>query len=155
VAHGVFEEEGPDRYRLNAAAELLRRDLPGSQRAGVLFAAGDTTWRLWSDFLASVRTGQAVVDRAFGKGIFQRFAERSDEFTLFGQAMAAFSAALSQPVIAAYDFSAFRCVAVLTSVEAADACSLTFWRRIRGSRGYCSICRKFRLPPRPSSTRAG
>jgi hypothetical protein len=94
VAHGVFEEEGPDRYRLNAAAELLRRDVPGSQRAGVLFTAGDTTWRLWSDFLASVRTGQAVVDRAFGKDIFERFAEHSDEFVLFGQAMAAFSAAL-------------------------------------------------------------
>jgi SAM-dependent methyltransferase len=111
VAHGVFEEEGPDRYRLNAAAELLRRDVPGSQRAGVLFTAGDTTWRLWSDFLASVRTGQAVVDRAFGKDIFERFAEHSDEFALFGQAMAAFSAALSQPLIAAYDFSPFRCIA--------------------------------------------
>ena len=34
VAYGVFEEEAPDRYRLNAAAELLRRDVPGSQRAG-------------------------------------------------------------------------------------------------------------------------
>src|SRR5580692_5473282 len=34
VAFGVFEEEAPDRFRLNSAGELLRRDVPGSQRAG-------------------------------------------------------------------------------------------------------------------------
>ena len=111
VAYGVFEEEGPDRYRLNAAAELLQRDVLGSQRAGVLFTAGDTTWQLWSDFVESVRTGQAVVDRAFGKNVFERFAEHGEESALFGQAMAAFSAALSQPLLDAYDFSAFRCIA--------------------------------------------
>jgi hypothetical protein len=33
VAHGVFEEEAPDRFRLNPAAELLRKDVPASQRA--------------------------------------------------------------------------------------------------------------------------
>ena len=111
VAYGVFEEEAPDRYCLNAAAELLRRDVPGSQRAGVLFTAGDMTWQLWSDFLESVRTGRAVVERAFGKNVFERNAENSEESALFGQAMAAFSAALSQPLIAAYDFSSFQCVA--------------------------------------------
>jgi SAM-dependent methyltransferase len=34
-----------------------------------------------------------------------------EESALFGQAMAAFSAALSQPLLDAYDFSAFRCIA--------------------------------------------
>src|SRR5262249_7178235 len=61
VAYGVFEEDAPDRYCLNAAAELLRRDVPGSQRAAVLFTAGDMTWQLWADVLESVRTGHAVV----------------------------------------------------------------------------------------------
>ena len=74
VAYGVFEEEAPDRYRLNAAAELLRRDVPGSQRAGVLFTAGDMTWQLWSDFLESVHTGHAVIERVFGKNVFERHA---------------------------------------------------------------------------------
>jgi len=59
----------------------------------------------------SVRTGRAVVDRAFGKNVFERFAELGEESALFGQAMAAFSAALSQPLLDAYDFSAFRCIA--------------------------------------------
>jgi hypothetical protein len=55
VAHGVFEEETGDRFRLNAAGELMRRDVPGSQRAAVLFTAGNTQWQLWSDFLDCVR----------------------------------------------------------------------------------------------------
>jgi DNA-binding IclR family transcriptional regulator len=42
VALGVFEEEAPDRFRLNPASELLRRDVLG--RAGVLFTAGDMRW---------------------------------------------------------------------------------------------------------------
>jgi hypothetical protein len=107
VAHGVFEEEAPDRFRLNPAAELLRKDVPASQRAGVLFTAGDLRWRLWSDFLESIRSGQAVAERAFGKSIFERHADNPEESALFNQAMTSYSAALSAPVIAAYDFSSF------------------------------------------------
>ena len=83
----------------------------GSQRAGVLFTAGDMTWQLWSDFLESVHTGHAVIERVFGKNVFERHAENSEDSTLFSEAMAAFSAALSPPLIAAYDFSLFKCVA--------------------------------------------
>lgn len=111
VAHGVFAEESPDLFRLNACAELLRADLPHSQLAGVLFTAGDTCWRLWSDFPDSVRTGQAASTRAFGKDIFEHFAEQGEESELFNRAMTSFSAALSAPVIAAYDFSPFVCIA--------------------------------------------
>jgi hypothetical protein len=108
VAHGVFEEPEIDRFRLNAAAELMRRDVPGSQRAGVLFTAGMTRWELWSDFLECVRTGQAAVERAFGKTIFERNAENPEESALFSEAMASYSAALSVPLLGAYDFGSFR-----------------------------------------------
>jgi SAM-dependent methyltransferase len=110
VAHGIFEEEAPDRFRLNPAGELLRRDVPGSQRAGVLFTAGDLRWQLWSDLAESIRTGQAASERTFGKNIFERHAENAEESALFNQAMASFSAALSPPLIAAYDFSRFRTI---------------------------------------------
>ncbi len=111
VAHGVFEEQAPDLFRLNPAGELLRSDAPGSQRAGVLFTAGDLRWQLWSDFLESVRSGQAVAERAFGKSIFERHADNAEESALFNQAMTSFSAAVSAPVIAAYDFSSFARIA--------------------------------------------
>jgi hypothetical protein len=107
VAHGVFEEQTPDRFRLNPAGELLQRDTPGSQRAGVLFTAGALRWQIWSDFIEIVRTGQAAAERAFGKSIFERHAENAAEVALFNQAMTSYSAALSEPAIAAYDFSSF------------------------------------------------
>jgi O-methyltransferase domain/Dimerisation domain len=108
VAQGVFEEPESSCFRLNAAGELLRRDVPDSQRAGVLFAAGKMRWDLWSDFLECVRTGQAAVERAFGKTIFERNAENPEESALFSEAMASYSAALSAPLMAAYDFGSLR-----------------------------------------------
>jgi len=111
VAHGVFAEESPDLFRLNACGELLRSDVPESLRAGVLFTAGDGQWQLWLDFLESVRTGRAASERAFGKDLFQHFAEQAAESELFNRAMTSFSSALSAPVIAAYDFSRFACIA--------------------------------------------
>ncbi len=86
VAHGVFQEPSADRFALNAAGELLRRDVPGSQRAGVLFTAGAMRWELWSDFLECVRTGNAAIERAFGKTIFERHAENAEEAALFREA---------------------------------------------------------------------
>jgi O-methyltransferase domain len=85
-----------------------RRGPNGSQRAGVLFAAGKMRWELWSDFLECVRNGQAAVERAFGKTIFERNAETPEESRLFSKAMASYSTALSAPLIAAYDFGSFR-----------------------------------------------
>src|SRR5215469_15106137 len=66
VAHGVFAEESPDLFRLNACGELLRSDVPESLLAGALFTAGNARWDMWSDFLDSVRTGQAASERALG-----------------------------------------------------------------------------------------
>jgi hypothetical protein len=111
VAHGIFEELEVGRCRLNAAGELLRRNVPGSQRAGVIFTAGAMRWELWSDFLACVRTGQAAIERTFGQTVFERHAQNPEELALFREAMAGFAAALSQPLMAAYDFGAFERIA--------------------------------------------
>ena len=45
VAHGVFEEEIGDSFRLNAAGELMRRDVPGSQRSATTCSANETSER--------------------------------------------------------------------------------------------------------------
>jgi len=111
VAHGVFVEESPDLFGLNACAELLRRDVPESLQALVLLSSGDTHWQLWLDFLESVRTGQAASERAFGKDLFQHYAEEPMQAAVFNRAMTSLSSALSAPVVAAYDFSPFACIA--------------------------------------------
>ena len=134
VAHGIFEEETADRFRLNAAGELLRRDVPGSQRAGVLFTAGDMRWQLWSDLLECVRTGQSAMERAFGKNSSSVTQRSRANSTLFNQAMTSFSAALSPSILAAYDFS--------LSAWAAGrvVSSRIFSAQIRTYRASCSIC---------------
>lgn len=111
VAFGVFEEPTPDRFQLNSTGELLRRDATGSLRAGLLLTAGQMRWRLWSDFLECVRTGRAAIDSTFGKNLFERHAENDEESATFHNAMAAYSAAESGPLIEAYDFSRFSRIA--------------------------------------------
>ena len=106
----LFLEYAMRHERPHEAAQCRSRDVP-PQRAGVLFTAGDMRWQLWLDFLECVRTGRAAVERSFGKTVLERHAENSEEGALFNQAMASFSAALSAPLMAAYEFGSFRRIA--------------------------------------------
>jgi hypothetical protein len=90
---------------------LLRCDVPGSMHASVLFLAGDTGWRLWGDLLFSVRTGEAAFDHVLGMQTFDYWASHPDEATIHDAFMADKSATVAAPVLAAFDFSAFRTVA--------------------------------------------
>ena len=100
---------------------MLRRDVPSSQRAGVLFTAGDMRWQLWLDLLECVRTGRAAVERAFGKTLFERNARKMRaESELFNEAMASYSAALSAPMAQRpTDFGSFGRIAQLAAGRAA------------------------------------
>ena len=110
VAGGIFAEPEPDRFALNPAGKLLRSDTPLSMRAGALFLAGDLRWQLWSDLLTTVRTGQPAPERIFGHDIFTQMAKDPGQSALSSAAMAEFSASMSAAVVAAYDFSRFRCL---------------------------------------------
>jgi hypothetical protein len=61
----------------------------------------------------------------------------SGESALFAQAMASFSVALSAPLIAAYDFSPYECIADVVGGPA-DYWP-TFSRQTPLSNAYCSI----------------
>jgi hypothetical protein len=65
-------------------------------------------WQAWSQFTDVVRTGQSGFALAFGKPLFEFFAERPVEAELFNQSMTAFSAQEAEAVASAYDFSALR-----------------------------------------------
>ncbi len=110
AALGIFDEVEPDRFALNPTSDLLRSGIPSSMRAGVMFLGGDLHWRLWSGLLDTIRTGEPAPERVLGKNLFEYYAEDRHEATLFDQAMAGFSAAQSPAVLAAYDFSRFRCL---------------------------------------------
>jgi SAM-dependent methyltransferase len=77
----------------------------------VLYTAGDLQWKLWSGLIDSLRTGGSAAERVLGKDMFAYMREHPEVAEQFNRAMAAISAMLSPPVVAAYDFSRFRCIA--------------------------------------------
>jgi ubiquinone/menaquinone biosynthesis C-methylase UbiE len=105
---GVFTEEEGLRFRLNAAAEVLRSGVPGSLQAAAEVAGQDWMWRPWGALLHSVQTGETAFDHLYGKGTFDWFAENPDAARLFDDFQAGMTARSAKAVVAAYDFSAAR-----------------------------------------------
>jgi O-methyltransferase len=108
-AFGVFAEPAPGLFAPTPVSDRLRADAPDSMRAAVLFLAGDTRWRCWGDLLGSLRTGEPAADRVLGMGVFEHYAAHPEEAEVHERAMEGITAAVSRAVLAAYDFSRFRC----------------------------------------------
>ncbi len=104
-ALGVFSESSTGEFALNATAELLRSDIPGSYRPVVLFLAGDVRWRCWSDLLGAVRAGGDGAERTLGMGLFDFYAAHPEESKLHDQAMRSLSAAQVAAVLEVMDLS--------------------------------------------------
>ena len=101
----VFAESPTGKFSLTSTAELLRSDVAGSYRAGVLFFAGEVRWRCWSDLLGTVRTGGGGAERTLGMSIFDFYAAHPEESEIHDQAMRALSAAQVAAIVGAFDFS--------------------------------------------------
>ena len=86
-ALGVFAESNSGYFSLNAAAQLLRSDVPGSFRAGVLFLAGEVRWRCWSDLPETVKTGVSASERLLGMQLFDFYAAHPEESELHDDAI--------------------------------------------------------------------
>lgn len=110
-AVGIFREDGPERFDLAPMGNLLRRGVPGSMHASVLFLAGDTGWRVWGDLLFSVQTSEAAFDHVLGMQTFDYWASNPDEAAIHDAFMADKSATVAAPVLHALDFSTFHTVA--------------------------------------------
>jgi O-methyltransferase domain/Dimerisation domain len=110
AAFGIFEEREPDLFALNQAADMLRTEASRSMKAGAMFLAGDLRWRLWADLRESIRTGEPAFGRVLGSDMFTYYETHAEEAALFNNAMASFSAGMSPAILAAYDFSHFRCL---------------------------------------------
>jgi hypothetical protein len=52
-----------------------------------------------------VRTGQDGITKAFGKNVFELFADSPEEAEVFNKSMTAFSSLVVDPIVAAYDFT--------------------------------------------------
>jgi len=102
---GIFVEESPRRFALTPAADLLRKDVPGSLRGMAVFLPDPLHFHVYADLMHSVMTGQPTVDKALGMPVFEYLAKHSDYSQVFNDAMTALSAPVAGAAIEAYDFN--------------------------------------------------
>ncbi|HEY9231541.1 MAG TPA: methyltransferase [Blastocatellia bacterium] len=108
---GVFAETDPGVFKLNPNAELLRSDVPGSMRNGVIFLGEAWHWQAWGDTLYSIKTGKPCWDHVHGAAIFDYFEAHPDAAEIFNRAMTDMSMSSAPVVVEAYDFSGFKTLA--------------------------------------------
>jgi O-methyltransferase domain/Dimerisation domain len=106
VSLGVFAQPGPRRFALNPAAELLRKDVPGSLRGMAVFLPDPFHFRVYAELMHSVMTGQPAGDKALGMPVFEYLSKNPAYSAVFNDAMTALSAPVVGAAIEAYDFNA-------------------------------------------------
>jgi hypothetical protein len=118
---GVFAETAPRTFALTPLADLLRSDVPGSQRS-LARMMGTEQYEAWGDLLYSVQTGKTAFDRIFGQPCFDYLAERPEKARLFDESMTGIHGVETGAVIDAYDFSGIN---VLADVGGGNGSNLT------------------------------
>ena len=104
VSLGVFAETSARRFALNPAAELLRKDVPGSLRGMAVFLPDPFHFRVYANLLHSVTTGKPAVDTTVGMPVFEYLAKNPEYSKVFNDAMTALSAPVIAAALDAYDF---------------------------------------------------
>jgi hypothetical protein len=100
----VFEEFSGKRFALKPIGDLLRTDNPNSLRYSAIQMGERWSTRAMEHFTDTVRTGQDGITKAFGKNVFELFAESPEEAEVFNKSMTAFSSVVVDPIVAAYHF---------------------------------------------------
>ena len=104
---GVFAETAPGTFALTPAAELLRKDIPGSQRDTVIWLSDPFHHRIFAELMHSTKTGQPGIEHVTGKAAFEYFPTDPVENKRFNAAMTSLSANQVPGILEAYDFSPF------------------------------------------------
>jgi SAM-dependent methyltransferase len=103
---GIFVE-GPGRTFAHTPLSLaLRADAPGSMH-GLALMTGMLHLRAWPEIAHSLKTGATAFSKVFGEEIFPYVTSHAEAGQAFDEAMASYTAATSNAVVAAYDFSPF------------------------------------------------
>ena len=102
---GVFEEVPEKSFTLTPVGQLLKTDAPGSFRYTAIQFGEAWSTRPWEHFTDTVRTGENGVRKAFGKDVFELFAEQPEQAEVFNRSMTNTSAAMVDSIVSAYDFS--------------------------------------------------
>lgn len=104
---GVVAELENRHFALTPLGELLRSDVPGSQRGWAVMVGMPFHRYPWTDLYETVRTGESAFDRVHGKEIFDYLAEHPEDAAVFDAVMSAISTTAAVSIVEAYDFSRF------------------------------------------------
>lgn len=102
---GVFIETSPKVFANTPVSEVLRSEVQGSLRNGVIFMAEPWHYNVWGNMLHSARTGQTAWKATYGEEVFDWFPKNPEASELFNAAMTDMSGGAAPAVVAAYDFS--------------------------------------------------
>ncbi len=105
----VFAESDsePGVFESTPVADLLRTDVPGSQRSWAMLHGADWLWRAVAHMPHSIRSGGPAFQDLFGTGTFQYFAEKPEHGELFFAAMNQVTEMILPALLKGYDFSPF------------------------------------------------
>lgn len=110
VQIGVFRLDEDDRFGLTPLGECLRSGVPGSQRGLARMFGHEAFWRPWGNLLHSVRTGETAFGHTFGHTLFEHLTAEPEFVPIFNAGMAGSSTAITDALVAAYDFGRFATV---------------------------------------------
>jgi hypothetical protein len=103
----VFQELDGRRFALTELGDLLRTDAAGTMRYWSMLV-GLPPWRdMWTDLLATVRTGEPAFHRVHGQGPFEYLRAHPEYAEVFDAAMTAISRQWVAAIVESYDFSGF------------------------------------------------
>ncbi|TQM32873.1 methyltransferase [Nocardia bhagyanarayanae] len=110
-SRSLFRHRKDGRYELTSLGDTLRTDAPISMRAFALLVGCPEHWEHWSMLARSVETGEESVTRLRGMGVFDYMETNRELAEIFNDAMTTVSDMSIPPILAVYDFSAFRTIA--------------------------------------------
>jgi SAM-dependent methyltransferase len=104
---GVFAQDADGRFRLTAAAAVLRRDQAGSLRDAVLMMTSDGFLAAGVHLLDALKTGGNAFETIHGMPYFEYLQWNPAASRIFHGGMANFAETENAPIAASYDFSRF------------------------------------------------
>lgn len=107
---GIFAETAPQTFELTPLAEVLRSDVPGTQRPLALMV-GEEQYQAWGHLVDSVRTGETAFPKVFGKPVFDYLADHPEQAATFDAAMTAIHGRETAGLLEAYDFEGIKVLA--------------------------------------------
>ncbi len=109
ASQGIFAEHTtePGVFTMTPIAELLRTEVPGSQRIWAMLHGSEWFWHSVGHMQHSILTGGPAFQDLYGTGTFQYFASEPHHGELFFAAMNQVTELILPALLKAYDFSPF------------------------------------------------